>query len=161
MPYTPIVGTLGFVLSPDRERVLLVYRTREGDEHRGKYNGLGGKLEADEDVVACIKREMREEADIEVTSLRLRGTISWPGFGADGSDWLGFIFIIDSFTGEVPASNVDGPLTWVPLDDLASLPMWEGDRHFLPLVFGDSVGQFHGVMPYENGRPVGWSCHIL
>lgn len=50
MPYTPVVGTLGYLLSPDGRRVLLVHRTREGDEHAGKWNGLGGKLESGEDV---------------------------------------------------------------------------------------------------------------
>ena len=61
---------------------------------------MGGKLEPTEDVVACMKREIREEAGIECESLRLVGTISWPGFGANGEDWLGFIFRIDRFTGE-------------------------------------------------------------
>lgn len=156
MPYTPVIGTLGYVLSSDGSRVLLVHRSRDGDTHKGKYNGLGGKLEADEDVVSCLRRELREEAGIEATSLRLRGTVSWPGFGADGEDWLGFIFVVDGFTGEVPDRNDDGPLVWVELDRLGDLPMWEGDRHFLPLVFGDGP-TFHGVMPYSGGRPVSWS----
>ncbi|MFN5604768.1 MAG: 7,8-dihydro-8-oxoguanine triphosphatase, partial [Actinomycetes bacterium] len=41
--------------------------------------------------------------------------------------------------------------------DSAGLPMWEGDRHFLPLVFDDDPRAFHGVMPYAHGRPTGWS----
>ena len=52
MPYTPILATLGYVLSPDGRRVLLIHRNRRPDDaHFGKYNGLGGKLEAGEDVV--------------------------------------------------------------------------------------------------------------
>src|SRR6188768_3039539 len=71
MPYTPILATLGYVLSPDRTKVLLVHRNaRADDAHLGKYNGLGGKLERDEDVVAGMRREIREEAGIECTSLR-------------------------------------------------------------------------------------------
>ena len=80
MPYTPILATLGYVLSPDGRRVLLIHRNkRPGDAHLGKYNGLGGKVEAGEDVVACLRREIREEAGIECEALRLCGTISWPG----------------------------------------------------------------------------------
>lgn len=160
MPYAPIIGTLGYVLSPDRSRVLMVRRSRDGDVHQGKYNGLGGKLEPDEDVVTCMVRELREEAGIEVTALRLRGTLSWPGFGKDGEDWFGFVFVVDSFTGTVPDHNDDGPLEWVELDRLEELPMWEGDRHFLPLVFGDGPA-FHGIMPYQDGRPVSWSYTTL
>ena len=67
MPYTPIIATLGYVLSADGESVLLIHRnTRPGDDHLGKYNGLGGKLDPHEDVVTGMKRELQEEAGIEV-----------------------------------------------------------------------------------------------
>ncbi|MGB7963909.1 MAG: 8-oxo-dGTP diphosphatase [Propionicimonas sp.] len=160
MPYTPIIGTLGYVVSADRRRVLLVHRTREGDQHQGKYNGLGGKLEPDEDIVGCLTRELREEAGIVPTSLRLRGTVSWPGFGAGGEDWFGFIFVVDAYEGDVPPFNDDGPLVWADLDRLTELPMWEGDRYWLDLVFGGGPA-FHGVMPYVDGRPASWSCTLL
>jgi len=160
MPYTPIVATLGYVLSPDRQRCLMVHRNaRPGDLHLGKYNGLGGKIEADEDVMAGMRRELREEAGIDCLSLQLRGTVSWPGFGKQGEDWLGFIFLVERFSGEVPAANAEGDLAWVPLEQLLAgeLPLWEGDRHFLPLVFDADPRPFHGVMPYRDGRPLSWS----
>ena len=155
--YAPVIGVLGYVLSPDRRRVLLVHRSREDDQQQGKWNGLGGKLERGEDVYTCLCRELHEEAGITVTSARLRGTVSWPGFGAGGEDWFGFVFVVDGFTGTPPERNEDGPLAWHDLDDLAGLPMWPGDRHFLPLVF-DAGPVFHGVLPYADGEPVGWSC---
>ena len=99
MPYTPVLTTLGFVVSSDRSRVLMVHRVgRSDDEQLGKWNGLGGKLERDEDVWSAMTRELREEAGIEVVSMRLRGTVSWPGFHRDGSDALGFIFLVDAWT---------------------------------------------------------------
>lgn len=157
MPYTPIVATLGYVLSPDRGQVLLVHRNaRPDDAHLGKYNGLGGKLEPDEDVLAGMRRELFEEAGITCTDLSLRGTISWPGFGKHGEDWLGFVFLVTAFEGVAPASNAEGALEWVALDRLHELPMWEGDRQFLPLVFDNDPRMFHGVMPYRDGRMVSW-----
>src|SRR5476651_600246 len=100
--FTPILATLGYVLSPDGKQVLLIERNRRPDDaHFGKFNGLGGKLEPHEDIVSGMKREIREEAGIECNSLRLRGTISWPGFGKNGEDWFGFIFLIDLWHGEV------------------------------------------------------------
>jgi len=159
MPYTPIVATLGYVLSPDRRRVLMIHRnTRPGDHHLGKYNGLGGKLDPHEDVLAGMRREIREEAGIECTALELRGTISWPGFGKHGEDWLGFLFLVTAFEGTPVASNPEGTLEWVDADRLDTLPMWEGDRHFLPLVFDGDPRPFHGVMPYRDGRMQSWSC---
>jgi 8-oxo-dGTP diphosphatase len=158
MPYTPIIGTLGYVMSPDGTKVLLIHRNaRPNDAHLGKYNGLGGKMDPGEDVVSCMRREIREEAGIECTDLKLRGTISWPGFGPKGEDWLGFIFRIDRFEGTPHERNVEGTLSWVPVKDIMSLPLWDGDRHFLPLVFDADPRAFHGVMPYANGHAVSWS----
>jgi 8-oxo-dGTP diphosphatase len=162
MPFTPVLATLGYVLSADGKHVLMVRRDRRADDiHLGKYNGLGGKLEAGEDVVAGMRREIREEAGLEVSSLRLRGTVSWPGFGKHGEDWFGFVFLIDRWQGTPPAENVEGTLQWIAIDRLLELPLWEGDRHFLPLVFDPAVGQFHGVMPYRGGAPQTWSCTTL
>ena len=158
MPYCPIVATLGYVLSPDRRRVLLVHRNaRPDDQHLGKYNGLGGKVEPDEDVMAGMRREIMEEAGISCDAMQLRGTISWPGFGKQGEDWLGFLFLIESFSGEPMTSNAEGSLEWIELDSVSGLPLWEGDRHFLPLVFDGDPRPFHGVMPYRDGRMLAWS----
>lgn len=157
-PYTPIVGTLGYILSPDRERVLMIHRNaRPDDQHLGKYNGLGGKMQPDEDVVTCMKREILEEAGIEVREMTLRGTVNWTGFGPKGEDWLGFVFRIDRYEGTPFADNPEGTLEWHPVSRIMELPMWEGDRHFLPLIFDDDPRPFHGYMPYANGTPLDWS----
>jgi 8-oxo-dGTP diphosphatase len=167
----PIVGTLGYVVDETAERVLLVHRNaRDDDEHLGKFNGLGGKLEPDEDVATCMRRELAEEASLDVRDMRLRGTVSWPGFGRNGEDWLGFIFVVDAWSGDPPPANDEGELVWIDVHRLllacdddpavraeAALPMWEGDRWFLPLVFDDDPRPFHGVMPYRHGEPVSWS----
>jgi 8-oxo-dGTP diphosphatase len=160
--YTPILATLGYVLSPDGGRVLLIHRNRRADDaHFGKYNGLGGKLDRGEDVVAGLRREVREEAGLECDRLQLRGTVSWPGFGKGGEDWFGFIFRIDGWHGTPLRDNAEGELVWVEVARVLELPLWEGDRHFLPLVFEHTERQFHGVMPYRDGRPVGWSYSLV
>lgn len=158
MPYMPICGTLGYILSPDGRKVLMVHRiARSHDDQLGKYNGLGGKMDRDEDVAACMVREIREEAGIEVTRMELRGTINWTNFGPKGEDWLGFIFRITAFAGTPRAKSEEGPLIWVDLERMDELPMWEGDRHFLPLIFDDDPRPFHGFMPYDKERPLGWT----
>jgi 8-oxo-dGTP diphosphatase len=162
MPYTPILATLGYVFSPDRSRVLMVHRQgRPGDLHEGKYNGLGGKLESGESIIGGMIRELQEEAGITATKLHLAGTISWPGFGKNGDDWFGFLFRITEFTGSVNLRSPEGPLEWVEIDRVAALPLWDGDRQFLPLVFDpdriDNRQVFHGNMPYQNGQMQSWS----
>lgn len=160
MPYTPILATLGYLMSPDGLSVLLIHRNaRINDQHYGKYNGLGGKLERNESVLDGLAREFREETGLEIESPSLRGTISWPGFGKGGEDWFAFVFRIDRYTGTPFSSNDEGALEWVSISRLLSgeLNLWEGDRHFLPLVFDADPRAFHGVMPYDGGQPVSWA----
>ena len=160
--YTPVLATLGYVLSPDGQSVLLIHRnTRPDDIHFGKYNGLGGKLDSGEDVVSGMRREIREEAGIEAEELALRGTISWPGFGKGGQDWFGFIFRIDRWSGTPFAGNHEGTLEWMPLARLPELNMWESDRLWLPMVFERSPRVFHGVMPYDKGQMVSWAYTLI
>jgi 8-oxo-dGTP diphosphatase len=155
-----ILATLGYLLSSDRESVLMIRRdARPDDHHYGRYNGLGGKLEPGEDVVTGMRREVAEEAGVECRALELAGTISWPGFGRHGEAWFGFLFRIPAWEGTPLTSNGEGSLVWTDVADLLAgrVPMWEGDTHFLPLVFADRPRVFHGVMPWADGRPMSWS----
>lgn len=160
-PYKPVLATLGYVFSPDGGKVLLIHRNkRPGDAHLGKYNGLGGKLEPLENIVTGICREIREEAGIECASATLAGTISWPGFGKGGEDWFGFIFRIHQFRGTPWNQSPEGELSWVNLDDVLKLPLWDGDRNFLPLVLDPKCPGFHGVLPYRDGHPESWNVTL-
>ncbi len=173
--FTPYVGTLAYVLDRDRDEVLMIHRNaRTDDDHYGKFNGLGGKLEADESVVTGLRREVHEEAGIIITSLALRGTVTWSDFGPGREQWLGFVFLVDGWTGDPLPSNPEGTLSWVPCQRLlqacsddeaertaAELPMWAGDRHFVPLVLDGDPRQFHATMPYDGDQPTGWEVERL
>lgn len=155
-----ILATLGYLLSEDGRQVLLIRRdARPDDIHFGYYNGLGGKLEPDEDVASGMRREVREEAGLECGPLELAGTISWPGFGRAGQNWFGFLFRIPTWAGTPLPGNDEGSLHWVEIADMLAgqVPMWESDRHFLPLVFAADPKPFHGVMPFHEGRAQSWS----
>lgn len=171
MRFTPIVGTLAYLLDRERDAVLMIRRdARPDDDHYGKVNGLGGKLEPDEDVVASLRREIHEEAALELTSVALRGTITWTNFGPKREQWLGFVFLCDAWTGTPPEGNDEGSLEWIERSRLlaacsddaaereaANLPMWAGDRYFVPLVFDDDPRAFHGTMPYDGDEPRSWT----
>ncbi len=172
MPFTPIVGTLAYLWDRETDRVLMIRRNaRSDDDHFGKINGLGGKLEPDESVSEGLRRELMEEAGVELTRFELRGTITWTNFGPKREQWLGFIFLVDQWRGEPPAGNAEGSLEWVSRARLveacgepergtgldSEFPMWAGDRHFVPLVFDDDRRTFHGTMPYEGDVPRSWT----
>ena len=75
--------------------------------------------------------------------------------------WFGFIFVIDRWHGQCSVTSPEGSLEWLDIERIMELPLWEGDRHFLPLVFERSARQFHGVMPYKDGRPVSWRFTLI
>lgn len=156
------MATLGYVMSANGQEVLLMHRNkREDDIHYGKYNGLGGKIDRNEDIVGAMRREILEESGIEALDMVLRGTISWPGFGKNGEDWFGFLFRIDSWTGEVLPGNHEGSLEWVPCSHLDKINMWEGDRIWLPMIFEKTDKTFHGIAPFENGEMISWHCSLV
>lgn len=172
MRFTPIVGTLTYVWDQAEDRVLLIRRNaRPDDDHYGKVNGLGGKVEIDEDIASSARRELREEAAIDATSLTLRGTITFTDFGPNREQWLIFIFVVTEWSGELVMANDEGALEWASRADVLAacddgpaavrLPMWPGDRHFIPLVFDDDPRVFHGSMPYDADVPVSWSYERL
>jgi 8-oxo-dGTP diphosphatase len=154
----PTLQTTAYILSPDRASVLLMHRNKwPGDVHYGKYLGLGGHVERDEDAVTCVEREVFEESGLRVTSMALRGIVTWTDFAGDGRDIMCFVFRVDAFEGEAHEGNEEGALEWVPLAALPDLSMWKSDHEWLPMVFDDDPRQFHGIMPYSNGEMLSWS----
>ena len=111
-------------------KTLMLHRIKkENDMHRGKWNGLGGKMEAGETPEECAVREVYEESGLIAESLYLKGFITFPMF--DGKrDWYVFLFVIDHFSGEI-IDSPEGQLAWIDDDKLLDLPLWEGDKIFL------------------------------
>ena len=142
-----VPSTLVYVRRGDRT---LMIRKARGHQ-RGKWNGLGGKAEAGEMPEACARREVAEEAGLEVESLDYRGLIVFPRF--DGSnDWYVWIFLATA-RGE-PRSGDEGRLEWVPTERISALDVHEGDRTFLPWLDRPGV-VFNARFDYKGGRFVG------
>lgn len=168
MRFTPVVGTLAYLLDREQDSVLIIRRNaRPDDDHYGKVNGLGGKVEVDEDIVSSARREVMEESALAVTELELRGTVTFSDFGPKREQWLVFVFLVTGWTGTCADGNHEGTLEWVdraallracePGTEAERYPMWPGDRHFLPLVFDDDRRPFHGTMPYDAEQPLSWT----
>lgn len=144
-----IAATLCYVQS--NGRTLMMHRNKKpGDVHRGKWNGLGGKLDAGESPDECVVREIREESGLTLIEPRLRGVLTFPAF-KPGEDWLVFVYTASRFAGEVGVC-AEGDLEWVPDEEIGKLPLWEGDRIFLPWLKKD--GFFSGKFVYIDGRLV-------
>lgn len=152
---------LGYVLSPDRKRALMLYHnTDRTDSSYGKYNGLSGRLERNESVSEAMRRVVVDEIGVEPAGMELRGVVHWANFGHRSESLLGHIFLIPSLSGVAPKITRRGEVHWVTIDRLLApgeLPMWSGDENLLPLVFDHHKTPFFGYMPYSQGVPRSWS----
>jgi len=124
-----ILATLCYIKHDGK--TLMVHRNKKpNDIHKGKWNGLGGKLEPGETPEECIKREVREEAGLVIQNPRLHGLLMFPKF--KGNDWYVFVFTANQFEGELIESSPEGRLEWIVDDKLMSLNLWKSDHIFLP-----------------------------
>ena len=146
------------IYARSRGCVLMLHRNAKGpgDVHLGKYNGLGGKLEAGESPAEAARREFLEESGLELPPAAFRpcGVLQFPDFKPKkNEDWVVFVFSAEA--GSLPAepglfkASPEGDLHWVPEGDLLQLPLWEGDRDFLPLVLKGEP--FLGSFWYAGG----------
>ena len=151
-PHRFILTTLAYVRR-GRYTLMLERTARPGDLHADRWNGLGGKFLPGERPETCLRREVREEAGIEVEAAELKGCITFPAF--DGrSDVYSFVYLVTGFRGEPAPEGPEGRLHWIATERLSELPLWEGDRTFLPWL--DQPGFFSAELRYERGRFMGF-----
>jgi 8-oxo-dGTP diphosphatase len=143
------LGTLIYIRH-DQQTLMLHRIKKQNDMHAGKWNGLGGKLEAGESPEACAIRETYEESGLQMIDPVLRGMITFPGFDGE-DDWYTFLFTCDTFTGKLIDSN-EGVLQWIDNDKLFDLNLWEGDKIFLRWL--EQPAFFSGWMKYVDGKLV-------
>lgn len=133
----------------DQDKTLMLHRIKKAnDVHEGKWNGLGGKFEPGETPEACARRELNEESGLIAEKMTLKGFLTFPLF-AKNEDWYVFVFLVTAFSGTLTTSN-EGELAWIENERLLQLPLWEGDRIFLPYL--DTPGIFSGSFTYQNGK---------
>ena len=81
----------------------------------------GGHVEDDEYIIDAVKREMKEETGLDVSSLEPRGYIEWNNFGDDVRH-LAMLFKTKDFKGEIKPSK-EGDIFFIKESDLEKYPL--------------------------------------
>jgi len=143
------VRTLCFVR--DGERVLLQQKRR--GVYKGLYNAPGGKVERNEDPYDGCLRELREETGLAPAQARLRAVVTVVT-RSTGTHWLLFAFTADRPPGEPgPIVDDEGRLRWVPIDEVASLPVVPDIPLILPHLWSDEPGVLMARIEYATDDP--------
>ena len=119
--------TLCFVT--DGSDVLMLRGAPNKRLYANLWNGVGGHLEAGEDVLACVRREVQEETGLTLSRADLRAVVNVDEVGRTGVVLL--VFLGKTMTRQVVASR-EGELAWVPADRLLDLELVPDLRDMLP-----------------------------
>lgn len=140
------------------DQVLMLHRNQQGkaDYHEGKWNGLGGKSELSESPLQTAQREFEEEAGVRLPleAFQAHGVLFFPNFKAHKKeDWIVSVFsaeVDENTASKLPGVCKEGERHWISKDEILDLPLWEGDRQFLPLVLEKKP--FLGTIWYEGEK---------
>lgn len=113
---------------------LLLYRNKKKkDINKNKWVGIGGHLEKDETPIEALKREIKEETNLDVIDYEYKGIVH---FNNENCSEIMHLFVVKDYSGSLGECD-EGELKFVPKNEIFNLPIWEGDKIFLQYLFND------------------------
>ncbi|MGH7195442.1 MAG: 8-oxo-dGTP diphosphatase [Candidatus Saccharimonadales bacterium] len=98
----------------------------------GRWNGVGGKIEADETIEQALVRECQEEISVTPTELN-KVAIHDFKFPNGANDMQVHTYFCDNWQGEPVESQEMAP-EWFKISEIPYNEMWQDDIIWLPLV---------------------------
>jgi 8-oxo-dGTP diphosphatase len=111
--------------------VLLMKRAPTRRVFPNFFNGVGGHIERDEDVLTSVRREVLEETGLYVSDVRLQAVYNIDAGNPSGI--VLFVFTAWSESREVIDSD-EGTLHWVPRESLGTLDLVDDLPMLLPRI---------------------------
>lgn len=102
---------------------------------RGRWNGFGGKVSAEETIEQAAKRELQEEARITVDSLSKVAVLDFEFKGNPEIIEVN-VFKAKSFMG-IPTESEEMKPQWFHINEIPFNEMWPDDIHWMPLFLQD------------------------
>lgn len=132
-------ATLLFLIQDDQ--ILLAMKKRGFGV--GRYNGVGGKLEANETIEEAAIRECQEEIGVTPISPRRVGHLTFRNQEVKDQEMTVHVLLASDWEG-APIESEEMAPEWFYMDMIPYDKMWEDDAYWLPLVLEGSTvrGEF-------------------
>lgn len=124
---TPLFQVVVCAAILDEENRILIARRAPGKKLGGKWEFPGGKLEPGEDLEAALKREIREEMDVDI---RVKSLLHVRPYVYPHGNVLILFYLCDSLTGEVKLLDHD-EVRWCTVNELRELPLLPANEEAL------------------------------
>ncbi len=112
------------------------------------FNGIGGHVEAGEDVLSSLRREVREETGLEIENPYMRAVLNVDEAGKPGVV-IGF-FLATASMRRVIASE-EGQLYWIPQERVYDFDLVEDLHQLLPRILEpEKTGIWYGYYGYDE-----------
>lgn len=103
---------------------------------------IGGKVNLDEDPLTSVKRELMEEAQIEVKNLQLKGVVTEIKSKEDEmypTNWQIFQFV-GEYDGTSLGETVEGELVWLTVEELKQEKLADSIASILDILLDPQKG---------------------
>jgi len=132
--------TVAVAIIRDRGNILVCQR-KPSARYGLKWEFPGGKVEGNETAVDCLKRELKEELNIEATigTLYHRQQYTY----ADAGSFEVLYFTIPSYSGELENRSF-AAIQWVSENRLGTIDMLEGNREVVNKIVRENGGAAAG-----------------
>lgn len=127
--YQVIPRTLIFIFN--KGKVLLLKGAPTKRIWANLFNGIGGHIEAGEDVLTSARRELEEEAGITACDFRLVGTLLVDVLPNQG---IALYVLRGEYCGGELKPSVEGSLEWIDPNTVNELPAAPDLKIILPLI---------------------------
>lgn len=114
----------------------------------GKWNGVGGKIEAGESIEDALVRECQEEIGVTPHNWKQIAELDFVQDAETEDPWHMYVhaYTAEEWTGE-PAESEEMMPKWFNFDEIPYGDMWQDDEFWLPLVLAGN--KVHGEFTFD------------